>query len=251
MKIKVNNCNLINEVNKIQIINLAQQQTKAFTYKFYQYSKQINNLSKCIDYINTNLQIPTCGTLDYFPIPLVNLEHSTNDRYFDIELDETIKIIECLVNGYIALNSCDIKFTHDIKIKNCKMPFEQTLLDQIMIGLISNIMYFIRDTKHTKHISLIIDHEVIMFINDGFALDQKMMIDYCQRIFYETGNPYIISFGQIFIVLNTIYNFKFEVYNVQGENIVKLHFKDVANNCSVNHDKVVPLINKLKLKDSK
>ncbi len=211
-------------LKKLDLIKLADTKSKDFTNKFYKYSKTIHNFSKLDSGGDDSAFKELYHTAEYLPIPLLDIDLIRHKRLFKIQLDDTVNELKHMIDSYAALNSYDIIFTYDSRVNHIIMPFDQILFDQIMISLMANIIYFAKDKRNTRHISLVINDQAIIFIHDAFNLNQQMMIEYCQRIFYETKNPYIINFGQIFIILNKIYNLKFDVYSVNQENILKIHF---------------------------
>jgi hypothetical protein len=219
------NDGLIEELKRLEVIKLADTKAKAFTNKFYKYSQAIHGFPKLNSHIDSSLE-ELYNTSDYLPIPLLNLGSVKSPQSFKIQLCETINELKYMVDSYAALHSYDIKLTSDISVDHIMMPFDQVLFDQVMISLMANIVYFAKDKNNTRHISLIVTNETITLIHDAFTLDKEMMIEYCQRIFYETKNPYIINFGQIFTILNKIYNLKFDVYHANQENILKIHLRN-------------------------
>jgi hypothetical protein len=218
----VHNKKLELELKKLDVIRLADNKAKSFTNKFYKYSKTLYNFSNFNTKAGSKIE-ELYDAEDYMPIPLLDMSLVNSRQMFKVDLEETINELEPMIDSYKSLNSYNIIFTSDISLKHIMMPFNQLLFDQIMISLIANIIYFAKDKKNNRHISLVINDESITLIHDAFNLNKEMMIEYCQRLFYETKNPFIITFGQIFIILNSIYNLKFDVYNENNENVIKLY----------------------------
>lgn len=83
------------------------------------------------------------------------------------------------------------------------MPFESEIFNQIMVSVLSNILYFNKNTERSRCVKLIFQNNLITFIGEGFSLDQNLAVRYSEKIFNDTANLYILNLGQIFILLKS------------------------------------------------
>ena len=141
---------------------------------------------------------------------------------FEVEIEKVIVASDFLVKEYSILHSYNIKFTYDIVTGKLKVPFEQELFDQIIIGIVANLLLFMKSNKHNYHIHVIIDNKTILFAHDLFNIDEAMMVEYSKMIFQETLNPYILTFGQITKLLNEVYHINYKLYNEFSKKIIKI-----------------------------
>ena len=214
-KIKEDTINLSKESIKLNIIKNARKNIQILTNKFHKYYEKNHN----------NYEPYPSNCFTGLPIPLISAAPSSTKQVFEAETKKVIEVSDFLIKEYGILHSYDIKFTSDVVTNKVEVPFEQELFDQIIIGIISNLLLFIKSNKHNYHIHLIIDKKTILFAHDVFNIDETMMIEYSKMIFQETLNPYILTFGQIITLLD-VYDLHCKVYNEFSKKIIKIELKE-------------------------
>ena len=108
---------------------------------------------------------------------MISAAPSNTKQLFEVETKRVIEVSDFLIKEYGILHSYDIKFTSDVVTNKVQVPFEQELFDQIIIGIISNLLLLIKSNKHNYHIHIIIDKKTILFAHDAFNIDEIMMND--------------------------------------------------------------------------
>lgn len=211
-KINQDNINLRGEAVKLSIIKNARKNIQFLTNKFHKYYEKNHNI----------YEAPVNKYITEIPIPLVTVGVSDSKQVFEVEIEKVIVASDFLVKEYSILHSYNIKFTYDIVTGKLKVPFEQELFDQIIIGIVANLLLFMKSNKHNYHIHVIIDNKTILFAHDLFNIDEAMMVEYSKMIFQETLNPYILTFGQITKLLNEVYHINYKVYNEFSKKIIKI-----------------------------
>ena len=144
----------------MNIIKNARKNIQILTNKFHKYYEK--------NYNNYEPYPSNCFTA--LPIPLISAAPSSTKQVFEAETKRVIEVNDFLIKEYGILHSYDIKFTSDVVTNKVEVPFEQELFDQIIIGIISNLLLFIKSNKHNYHIHLIIDKKTILFAHDVFNL---------------------------------------------------------------------------------
>ena len=84
-------------------------------------------------------------------------------------------------------------------------------------------MNFNKKSVKKRKIIIILKDSKINIISDGLKLNKEYAIKASAMIFQDTANPYLMNFGQMFVLFNT-YNIKFDINynNNDGTNITIL-----------------------------
>jgi hypothetical protein len=93
------------------------------------------------------------------------------------------------------------------------------------MSIFCNILHFSRDAQNDKFIKLVFTKTSITCSSDAFCLTQDLLIRYSEKIFSDTGNIYILSFGQIFALLKK-YNIYREVDPHNHQTLISIGFSD-------------------------
>ena len=81
-------------------------------------------------------------------------------------------------------------------------------------------MNFNKKSVKKRKITVILKESKINIVSDGLKLNKEYAIKASAMIFQDTANPYLMNFGQMFVLFNR-YNIKFDVNyeNTNGTNI--------------------------------
>ena len=175
-------------------MSLLKNKEQEFIRKCYNFSK------KNISIEEEEGQLYPINNDEYLPIPLsIELEHTTHR----ILLLETINDLRALCKGYNAHNNTKIKLKVTATDKNINTSLAPEVFSQIVISTFLNLLYFNKDTSNQKYIKLVFKGNKFICSSDGFLLDSNLMIKFSKKIFHDTGNPYLLSMGQVFALLKS------------------------------------------------
>ena len=161
---------------------------------------------------------------EYLPLPLdTNIRDYCNNHYI-IELEPLIKILINYFEGYKILSNTMIELTIKKSVSKFCSPYNKELFYQIIISFFCNILYFHKDTKNKRNIKMVFNECLVSCSSNGVFLENDLAIKYSQKIFYETGNLFILSLGQIFILLNKC-GLEYKVLNEAQGTKIELTFK--------------------------
>ncbi|BFD45476.1 MAG: hypothetical protein DMENIID0002_01220 [Rickettsia endosymbiont of Sergentomyia squamirostris] len=205
IKFKLNKleADLTNSMEHSKNILLFHKINEEFTLKCYHYSKSSNN-KKSFNISNTvNVEEELGYNSEYFPLPITTLESHNEINYHTIKLTPIILYLQSYYTGYTACYNSNIKLDIVSNIETLEVPFESEIFNQIMVSVLSNILYFNKNTERSRCVKLIFQNNLITFIGEGFSLDQNLAVRYSEKIFNDTANLYILNLGQIFILLKS------------------------------------------------
>ena len=211
--------NLFKEIKTKKAILNFNEINRLYTTSCYDKSKEIFGEYELIN--NANELI---NQSEYLPLPLATNIKDNQDNNYIIELEPLIKILTNYFEGYKVLSNTLIELTIEkSELKFCS-PCNKELFYQLIISFFCNILYFHKDTKNKKDIKMVFNECSVVCSSNGVFLENDLAIKYSQKIFYETGNLFILSLGQIFILLNK-YGLEYQVLNEPYGTKIELKFK--------------------------
>ncbi len=104
-------------------------------------------------------------------------------------------------------------------------------VEQILMSLFYNILYFMRGGTHIKKITVNFSEQNIIFTYDSFSANETHMATWSKDIFEHTGNFYILDSQKIFDLIKNC-GLLYQVLPKQGQNqvIIELNNTDVKDN---------------------
>ncbi|WP_341763565.1 hypothetical protein [Candidatus Tisiphia endosymbiont of Beris chalybata] len=189
--------NLTNSILLSENISLFHKINEEFILKCYQYFKNCAH-KNLLD--TTNIEEHGYNN-EYFPLPIMTSATMDNVSDHEIVLDSIILDLKNYFKGYTAYYGSNITLDITSTIDKITVPFEYEVFNQIIISLLSNILYFNKNTDKQRCIKLVFQNNLIICSSEGFSLDQNLAIRYSEKIFNDTANLYILNLGQIFILL--------------------------------------------------
>jgi len=232
------------EIDHKNSILLFIDKDKEFIAQCYEYSKKSKSIVQEEEEGYNN---------DYFPLSVFcNVE---NNKEVEICVDKitlAIKEYFCCYKKYHQLDNIELDIIHD-NLNKMILPFGYEGFYQIMISIIYNLMNLNKKGLNKKglnkrRIVVVLKQNKICIISDGLKLNREYAIKASATIFHDTANPYLMNFGQMFVLFNR-HNITFDVSheNTNGTNItIFLPTKEKAQNTNF---KVVKL-NQYKRKKS-
>ena len=203
------------EIDHKNNILLFINRDKDFIIQCYEYSKKSKSVEQEVIEENYNN--------DYLPLSIAN--NIENNK----EVEILVKKITLAINDYFVfykkyyqLDNIELDIIND-NLEKIALPFDYEVFYQIMIGIIYNLMNFNKKSVKKRKIIIILKKSKINIISDGLKLNKEYAIKASAMIFQDTANPYLMNFGQMFVLFNT-YNIKFDVNynNNDGTNITIL-----------------------------
>ena len=200
------------EIDHKNNILLFIEKDKDFIIQCYEYSKKFKPVVQ--DAIEENYDN------DYLPLSIVN--NIENNKQVEILVNKiTLAINDYFVfyKKYYQLDNIELEIIDD-NLEKIVLPFDYEVFYQIMIGIIYNLMNFNKKSVKKRKITVILKESKINIISDGLKLNKEYAIKASAMIFQDTANPYLMNFGQMFVLFNR-YNIKFDVNyeNTDGTNI--------------------------------
>ena len=186
-------------------------------------SKLINQLHSLNEALEFNLNyIKNCYSEDNhstFPISL-----SPVDKNESFDINEFIKNINTCTLGYIALYQYKFELIIESSVDSLPIQCGKHTIEQILISLLHNMLYFMRGGTHVKKLKIFFSNERIIFTYDSFLANESHMANWSKDIFSHTGNLYILDTTKIFELIKHC-NFSYEILPKQGENQVIINLK--------------------------
>ncbi len=214
---------LFNEINAKEAILRFNKINRLYTINCYDKSKEILG-----EYKLANSSKDLINQSEYLPLPLdTNIRDNGNNHYI-IELEPLITILINYFEGYKILSNTLIELTIEKSESKFCSPYNKELFYQIIISFFCNILYFHKDTKNKRNIKMVFNECLVSCSSNGVFLENDLAIKYSQKIFYETGNLFILSLGQIFILLNKC-GLEYKVLNEAQGTKIELTFKAKNN----------------------
>lgn len=210
---------LFNEINAKEAILRFNKINRLYTINCYDKSKEILG-----EYKLTNSSSDLINQSEYLPLPLDTNTRDNNNNHYIIELEPLITILINYFEGYKILSNTLIELTIEKSESKFHSPYNKELFYQIIISFFCNILYFHKDTKNKRNIKMIFNECLVSCSSNGVFLENDLAIKYSQKIFYETGNLFILSLGQIFILLNKC-GLEYKVLNEDQGTKIELTFK--------------------------
>lgn len=210
---------LFNEIKAKEAILSFNKVNMLYTINCYDKSKETLGEYKLTKGVNELI-----NQSEYLPLPLdTNIRDYCNNHYI-IELEPLIKILINYFEGYKILSNTMIELTIEKSVSKFCSPYNKELFYQIIISFFCNILYFHKDTKNKRNIKMVFNECLVSCSSNGVFLENDLAIKYSQKIFYETGNLFILSLGQIFILLNKC-GLEYKVLNEAQGTKIELTFK--------------------------
>ena len=204
------------------------EKDKEFIRQCYTYSKK----SQYVNQSETNEEQHN----EYLPLSIVhNIE---KNRLIEVVIDKIIPEIKSYFfsyKKYYRLDNIELDVM-PCDFKNLLIPFDQEVFYQIMISIVYNFINFNRKSRDKRKIILVLKKTEICIFSEGLKLNKQYAIKASEMIFQDTANPYLMNFGQMFVLFSR-YNMKCDVcYENNGTNITILlpNREKVKNtNCAV------------------
>lgn len=193
---------LANSIARSNNLSLFYKINEEFILKCYQYFKASINTNFLHKLDISDSESEYNG--EYFPVPIATFASQKKIAPHEIELSPIILDLTHYFNGYIAYYGANITLSIVNKIDKLVIPFEFEIFNQIMMSMLANMLHFNKNTINNRYIKLIFQEDTIICMSDGFRLDQNLLIRYSEKIFNDTANLYILSLGQIFILLKRL-----------------------------------------------
>lgn len=238
---------LYKTIERNKNIILFKEKDKAFILKCYQYSKNILNkntstqmLSEFVNIKNKNYEE------EYLPLSLV-LDEEQKPNFHKLLLQPVVAELQDYFNGYVAYYNTKMTLEITNTIEKMIIPFDKEVFTQIIFSLFCNVLYFNKDLKNLKYIKLSFKKNIITYSSNGFLLDHNLAIRYSEKIFNDTGNLYLLSLGQIFVLLKK-YKLDYVVLVKGQETIIEIKFKKEQVSVDHNTSSKIKVINFAKFK---
>lgn len=140
---------------------------------------------------------------DYFPLPIIESKQEKGSVVNFANFCSEIEKYFCCYNEYANCDNTKLIFDWDKPTsEEITIPFEKEILKQLIISVIFNLLNFSRKSNDLKKITIGCSDSIFIFITDGFKLNKDISITASQRIFFDSYNPFILSFSQIIGLLN-------------------------------------------------
>ena len=239
---KINLINLEEKIANLEQGLLDAINAKQAMLKFNEINRQYitNCYNKSKDSIDQYKTINNTDELinqtEYLPLPLETKFKNKFSSNYVIDLEPLITKLINYFEGYKIISNTLINLTiRKSESKFCS-PYNKELFYQIIISFFSNILYFHKDTKNKKDIKIIFNECSVICSSNGVFLENDLAIKYSQKIFYETANLFILSLGQIFVLLND-HGLEYQVYNESQGTKIELKFKPKQKKIKLNTKK--------------
>lgn len=222
-------------------ILLFHKVNEEFILKCYQYSK--NSMYKnFLGRVDLNHNIEQKHNNEYFPLAIESLEEK-KENSFKVELNSVILDIRNYFKGYTACYNSNIILNIENTVDHLVVPFEQEIFNQIVISILSNILYFNKDAENRRYVKIIFQENMLVYSSNGFRLDKNLAIRYSKKIFNNTANLYILNLGQIFLLLKD-FQINHSVIRKDDQTIIEIKIDSVIskqNNINAQQAKVIKL----------
>ncbi len=188
---------------------------------------QLHSLNEALEF---NLRfIRKCYSEDkgaQFPIPL-----SPTDKIENLDINQFIRSLNTYALGYTALYQYKFELIIESSIDTILIKGGVPVMEQILISLFHNMLYFMRGGSHIKKIKIIFTKEDISFTYDSFLANETHMANWSCDIFEHTGNLYILDTQKTFELIKNC-NLSYEILPKQGANkvIINLQKTQEENN---------------------
>lgn len=246
-KIKQLDLALYKAIERNKNIILFKEKDKAFILKCYQYSKNILNKNTSKQLLTEFVNIESKNyNEEYLPLPLV-LEQEQKPNFHKLLLQPFIAELKDYFNGYVAYYNTKMTLEIANTIEKIAVPFDKEIFTQIIFSLFCNVLYFNKDLDNLKYIKLSFKKNVITCSSNGFLLDHNLAIRYSEKIFNDTGNLYLLSLGQIFVLLKK-YKLDYVVLVKGQETIIEIQLKNEKVPVEDNKSSKIKVINFAKFK---
>lgn len=176
----------------------------------------LNYINKCYTEDNSNT----------FPI---SLSPTLKTDSFDVK--NFIKTLKTNARGYTSLYQYKFELVIESTTDSIPLSFSAYVMEQILISLFHNMLYFMRGGSHQKIIKIIFTKDSISFFYDSFSANEEHMDTWSRGIFERTGNLYLLNTKQTFDLIKKC-GLNYEVIPKQGENqvIITLINNSMGNN---------------------
>lgn len=233
--------NLHENIQRSNDILLFHKVNEEFILKCYQYSK--NSMYKnFLGRVELNHNIEQKHNNEYFPLAIESLEEK-KENSFKVELNSVILDIRNYFKGYTACYNSNIILNIENTVDHLVVPFEQEIFNQIVISILSNILYFNKDAENRRYVKIIFQENMLVYSSNGFRLDKNLAIRYSEKIFNNTANLYILNLGQIFLLLKD-FQINHSVIRKDDQTIIEIKIDSVIskqNDINAQQAKVIQL----------
>ena len=201
------------EKNHKNDILLFLDKDREFILKCYEYSKKSKSVMQN--------EVEGAYYNDYLPLSII---HDINkSQLIEININKIAHAIKDYFSSYKAYHQLDnvkLDVIHD-NIKNIIVPFDNEVFYQIVISIIYNLMNFNKKSSDNRKIEIYFSKEQIIISSDGLKLNKEYAIKASETIFLDTANPYLLNFGQIFVLFNNI-NIRFDVDYTRNGTVITI-----------------------------
>jgi len=221
------------------------EKNKEFILSCYRYSKNILSKNKSAVLLEESIDIDNKND-EYLPLPIMPKEKDGAEN--TILIQPIINDIKDYFRGYEAFYDTKINLEITASIETIIVPFQIEEFNQIIISFFLNILHFNKGADNLKYIKLFFKENTVICSSNGFLLNQELAIKYSEKIFNDTGNPYLMNLRQIFALFK-IYNIDYAVTTQNNQETmfeVKLQNKQKLESENNNTDNKVVSLNKFK-----
>jgi hypothetical protein len=198
-----------------------------FIISSYQYSLQHRNIAK--------------GE-DYFPLPIVeNIDKvASKVRISTEDVERILKNFFDLYKNHYNENQYHVN-TNFPKNTFFEIPFDQEVMEQLLISMIYNIFIFNKNNLKEKSIIVSMENDMLNICSTGLKLTAAIAVKASERVFFDSVNPFILKFNQIFGILD-MYQIKHSVeYSDEGTKI-SMKLTSFEDSKKIHDGKVVNII---------
>jgi cbb3-type cytochrome oxidase subunit 3 len=172
-------------------------------------------------------------TEDYFPLPIIaNTEKSfVKIRASTEAIKKTLQNLFLFYEKHNYKNECNF----NIEINNntfFDIPFHSEVLEQIIISVIYNFFIFNKTNKEKQTISIKLEKNSFQVKSTGIKLTKEIAIKASERVFFDSLNPFILKFSQIFGIFEKHKIDYLVEYDDKGTQI-SFSFNNVNNNLDI------------------
>lgn len=209
------------------------KRNKDYIVKCYEYSKKTHDSQ---------------SNVDYLPIPIIHKKDKSEP--IKIIINQFIESINDYFHYYKLahqLSNLELDMVTSLDLKLLVVPFDEEVFHQIIVSIIYNLMNFNKKSTGKRKITVNFDSEKIIISSDGLKLNQEYAIKASEMVFQDTVNPYLMNFGQIFVLFSK-YNIKFDISHKSKGTLIEI-ILPVSE--SVNGSNFRGVINLKKYRDNK
>lgn len=193
----------IEKTHKKNIL-LFLDKSKEFVIQCYEYSKNF----KLREQDETKEEK---GYSDYFPLAIA-FENQKNKKVI-LSIDKIVEPIReyfVCYKAHYQLNNIELDIVY-LNLRKIAIPFDYEVFYQIVVSIICNLINFNKKSSSRRKIVINFKKAQITISSEGLKLNKEYAIKASEMIFQDYANPYLMNFGQIFVIFNK-FNIKTDVF---------------------------------------